>query len=343
MGGEKGRDADDLIRTLDKDNRELYPKTQKYLDNATPQTSRALEGHGTTLHKDLDDVFNSVRPRAVFTKPDFNQPARDVSENEAEHAARAAKEAIGPVGNFAGQNDEANAKGASEASRRMAALAEAVYLKASDKKVPAVSQTKLREVARDLTDKNKALVTATNGYLDSPDDSAKSDKLRSAVRNANNSVDRGLQAFKDANTALKSFEDQIEAASNSIRNAASEWDADDDIVAAALRIAEEMRKLAAAARAMDRKAIILHARNISALVKSEIIQYADKRRAACSDATVRNELSTGEDNLYFDCVKCNFANSFWGRGVAWYGKSVCRAYSMRTDTARLWGSRLGES
>merc|ERR1711916_157363 len=134
-------------------------------------------------------------------------------------------------------------------------------------------------------------------YLDQPDEPARADKLRNAVRKANNCVDRSLAAFKDANNALRSFEDQIEAASNSIRNAANEWDADEEIVAAALRIAEEMRKLAAAARNMDRKAIILHSRNIASLVQSEIINYAEKRRQACKDAGVRNDLSGGTTAL----------------------------------------------
>lgn len=90
-----------------------------------------------------------------------------------------------------------------------------------------------------------------------------------------------MQAVKDASSSLKSFEDQIEHASNAIRAAANEWDADDDIVAAALRIAEEMRRLAQAAREQNRKEIILRARNIAALVKSEIIEYANKRRDGC--------------------------------------------------------------
>jgi len=242
-------------------------------------------------------VFNAVRPRAVFTKADFNQPARDVSENEIEDAGRLTKNAIDPVAGFAGLSDEPNAENTSEASRRMAKFTELVYMKAQDKNMPAVSGTKLREVSRDLVDKNKALVNAMNSYLDDPNDGSKSDKLRNAVRDANNAVDKGVQAVKDASSSQKSFEDQIEAASRSIRSAAGEWDADDDIVAAALRIAEEMRKLAQAAREMNRKEIILRARNIAQLVKAEIIEYANKRRDTCKDAGTRNELSTGTTAL----------------------------------------------
>jgi hypothetical protein len=297
LAGEKGREADDLIRKLDKDNHDLYPTTQKYLDNATPTTSKNLKNHGTLVHGDLDAVFNAVRPRAQFTKADFNQPHRSVSENEVDHAARGTKGAIEPVASFAKMGDEPNAENTTEASRTMAKFTELVYQKATDKDMPAVSGTKLREVSRDLVDKNKALVTAMNAHLDHPDDTARSDKLRNAVRNANNSVDRANQAVKDANASLKSFEDQIENAANSIRSAANEWDADDEIVAAALRIAEEMRKLAQAAREMNRKEIILRARNIAALVKSEIIAYANKRRDTCKDASTRNELSTGTTAL----------------------------------------------
>jgi hypothetical protein len=58
-----------------------------------------------------------------------------------------------------------------------------------------------------------------------------------------------------------------------------------------------MRRLAQAAREQNRKEIILRARNIAALVKSEIIEYANKRRDGCKDASVRNELSTGTTAL----------------------------------------------
>jgi len=242
-------------------------------------------------------VFNAVRPRAQFTKADFNQPERLVSESEVEAAARLTKDAIDPISGFAGQSDEPNADNTTEASRRMAKFTELVYLKATDKNVPAVTGTKLREVSRDLVDKNQALVRAMNGYLDDPANPDTSDKLRNAVRAANNAVDRGVQAVRDASAAQKSFDGLIDDAANSIRSAANEWDADDDIVAAALRIAEEMRRLAQAAREQNRKEIILRARNIAALVKSEIIEYANKRRDGCKDAGVRNELSTGTTAL----------------------------------------------
>ncbi len=281
LAGDKGREADDLIRKLDKDNRDLYPTTQKYFNDPNPNTSKNLKNHGGLLHGDLDAVFNAVRPRAQFTKADFNQPARDVSDNEIEQLAGGAKNAIEPISGFAGKSDEANADETTEASRRMARFTEAVYLKAGDKHMPAVSGTKLREVSRDLVDKNQALVRAQNAYLDQPDNPETNDKLRNAVRAANGAVDKAVQAVKDASSSLKSFEDQIENASNAIRAAANEWDADDDIVAAALRIAEEMRRLAQAAREQNRKEIILRARNIAALVKSEIIEYANKRRDGC--------------------------------------------------------------
>jgi len=298
LGGDKAREAEQLIDKLNKDNRDLVPNTRKYFeDPSNPRNVSGLKNTGATVDSDLDAVFNAVRPRAVFTKADFNQPAREVSEQEIDDAAGLTKRSIEPVAGFAQQNDEPNAENTSEASRRMAKFTELVYLKASDKHMPAVSGTKLREVSRDLVDKNKNLVTAMNSYLDDPADQARSDKLRNAVRDANNAVDKGVAAVKDASSSLKSFEDQIEAASRSIRNAASEWDADDDIVAAALRIAEEMRKLAQAAREMNRKEIILRARNIAQLVKSDIIEYAQKRRDACGDAGTRNELSTGTTAL----------------------------------------------
>jgi len=298
VAGEKGREADQLIDKLGKDNKELFPATRKYFDDpSNPRNVQGLKQQGQAIDSDLDAVFNALRPRAVFTKADFNQPPRAVSESEVEAAGALAKQTIDEVGSFAGKDDEPNAENASEASRRMAKFTELVYLKAGDKDMPAVSGTKLREVSRDLVDKNKNLVNAMNSYLDDPNDQARSDKLRNAVRDANNAVDRGVQAVKDAASSLKSFEDQIEAASRSIRSAAGEWDADDDIVAAALRIAEEMRKLAQAAREMNRKEIILRARNISELVKSDIITYAQKRRDGCTDSSTRNELSTGTTAL----------------------------------------------
>jgi chromosome segregation ATPase len=81
----------------------------------------------------------------------------------------------------------------------------------------------LREVSRDLVDKNQALVRAQNSYLDNPESPEASDKLRNAVRQANGAVDKAVQAVKDASSSLKSFEDQIENASNAIRAAANEW------------------------------------------------------------------------------------------------------------------------
>ncbi len=298
VAGDKGREADQLIDKLGKDNKDLFPATRRYFDDpSNPRNVQALKQQGQAIDGDLDAVFNALRPRAVFTKADFNQPPRAVSEAEVESSAALSKQVIDEVGAFAGKDDEPNAENTTEASRRMAKFTELVYLKASDKDMPAVSGTKLREVSRDLVDKNKNLVNAMNSYLDDPNDPARSDKLRNAVRDANNAVDKGVQAVKDASSSLKSFEDQIEAASRSIRSAAGEWDADDEIVAAALRIAEEMRKLAQAAREMNRKEIILRARNIAALVKSDIIEYAQKRRDGCTDGSVRNELSTGTTAL----------------------------------------------
>ncbi len=297
LAGDKGREADDLIRKLGKDNEDLYPTTQRYFNDPSPTSAKNLKNHGVLLHGDLDAVFNAVRPRAQFTKADFNQPPREVSDREVEESGRVTKDSIEPISGFAGLSDEPNADNTTEASRRMARFTELVYLKAADKNMPAVSGTKLREVSRDLVDKNQALVRAMNGYLDQPDSAEASDKLRNAVRAANGAVDRGVQAVKDASSSLKSFEDQIEHASNAIRAAANEWDADDDIVAAALRIAEEMRRLAQAAREQNRKEIILRARNIAQLVKSEIIEYGNKRRDGCKDSAVRNELSTGTTAL----------------------------------------------
>jgi hypothetical protein len=63
----------------------------------------------------------------------------------------------------------------------MARFTEAVYLKAGDKHMPAVSGTKLRECSRDLVDKNQALVRATNAYLDQPENPETGDKVMKMV------------------------------------------------------------------------------------------------------------------------------------------------------------------
>lgn len=289
--------ANDAINKLDKDNRELYPDTQAYLDESSKKNSNNLKKTGNTIDQDLDEVFNSVKPRAVYTKADFSQKQRDVTNDEISGAAAAAKKAIKPVGEFAHNEDEITAEAATDASRRIARFNELIYLKTGDKKMPAVAGSKLREVSKDVLKKNKNLVDATNNYLDEPEDPDNVSKLRNAVRQANYSIDKGAQAVKDASASLQSFEDKIEAASNAISDAANEWDAGDEIVSAALRIAIEMRKLAQAARDHNRKEIILRARNISALVKSEIVSYANKRRAACNNVTVRKDLSTGTTAL----------------------------------------------
>jgi len=43
LAGDKGREADDLIRKLDKDNRDLFPTTQKYFNDPNPTTSKNLK------------------------------------------------------------------------------------------------------------------------------------------------------------------------------------------------------------------------------------------------------------------------------------------------------------
>lgn len=86
-------------------------------------------------------------------------------------------------------------------------------------------------------------------------------------------------------------------AAGDIERAAKEWDCDDEIVGAALSIAEEMRKLAEAARKMDRKEIILRARNISDLVKTKIIGYAKPIQDNCIDKQLQKDVSTGVQAL----------------------------------------------
>jgi len=98
-------------------------------------------------------------------------------------------------------------------------------------------------------------------------------------------------------TQKKDFRDQVLAAADDIKRAANEWDADSEIVGAALSIAEEMRKLAEAARRMDRKEIILHAKNIADLVKNQIIAYAKPIQENCTDKQLKKDVSTGTQAL----------------------------------------------
>jgi len=297
LDGDKHSAANAAIRDLDRDNRDIVPSTNKYFQDPTGKARNDLKGKGRTVDGELDDVFNKVKPRAVFTKPDLNQPAREVSDAEIDNAAKTSKDKIQDVKGFGHLQDEDNAENASQTSARMAKFTELVYLKATDKNMPAVSGTKLRECTRDLTDKNKNLVNAMNAYLDKPDDPDTQTNLRNAARNAENAIDKSVAAVKEASNNQKNFEDMIDDASRAIRDAASEWDADDDIVASALRIAEEMRRLAQAAREQNRKEIILRARNIAHLVKEEIINYAKPLREQCRDESVRKEISTGTTAL----------------------------------------------
>jgi len=154
----------------------------------------------------------------------------------------------------------------------------------------------LQALPKEMTNRNQAVVDKTNKYIENADDDNTGKLLKAACKNIRITIDTAIDLAKEANPK-KDFRDQVLAAADDIKRAANEWDADSEIVGAALSIAEEMRKLAEAARRMDRKEIILRAKNIAELVKNQIIAYAKPIQENCSDKQLKKDVSVGTQAL----------------------------------------------
>eukprot|EP01091_Cochliopodium_minus_P001266 TRINITY_DN1112_c0_g1_i3.p1 TRINITY_DN1112_c0_g1~~TRINITY_DN1112_c0_g1_i3.p1 ORF type:complete len:2063 (+),score=880.31 TRINITY_DN1112_c0_g1_i3:100-6288(+) len=293
------REIDKLIEQLEKSNLGLHQKTRDYFGKPNDKNTEVnLKKQGEELDGLLRKVFESVKPSAKFTAPNFNKQ-RNVTLEEVEQLAQKIKDKLNNVDSYQSLDEDSLCDTSSGASSELATFAELVFMKANESGNPNITEAIKRNLLilpKEITTRNQNLVEKTNKYIEAPEEENTGKTLKLACKNIKISIDSALDLVREA-TPKKDFRDLVLQAAGDIERAAKEWDCDDEIVGAALSIAEEMKKLAEAARKMDRKEIILRARNISDLVKTQIISYAKPIQDNCNDKQLQKDVSTGVQAL----------------------------------------------
>eukprot|EP01091_Cochliopodium_minus_P001269 TRINITY_DN1112_c0_g2_i4.p1 TRINITY_DN1112_c0_g2~~TRINITY_DN1112_c0_g2_i4.p1 ORF type:complete len:1042 (+),score=410.85 TRINITY_DN1112_c0_g2_i4:150-3275(+) len=291
----------EAIEFMEKANKSYFSSTKDYFGKPNDKkVEETLKKSGNELDNLLDNVLSSIKPTAKFTPPDYNVlKQRNITLEEIENLGNKIKEKLISIDSYHNLDEDSLCDGTSDVSVQLATFAELVYLKGNEIGNPNLTEALKRNLSvlpKEITNRNQSLVDKTNKYVDSPEDENSGKLLKVSCKNIRISIESAIDLSREA-TPKKDFRDQVLQAAGDIERAAKEWDCDDEIVGVALSIAEEMRKLAEAARKMDRKEIILRARNIADLVKNQIISYAKPIQDNCIDKQLQKDVSTGVQAL----------------------------------------------
>jgi ATP-dependent Zn protease len=137
------------------------------------QTAEVLKRNGENVKTLLGKVFDSVKPSAKFTNPNFNSQPRIATLEEMENLSQKIKDKINQIDSYQSLDEDSLCDTTSSASSELATFAELVFHKANETNNPNLIEKIKRNLSilpKELTNRNQSLDEKTNKQVESPED-----------------------------------------------------------------------------------------------------------------------------------------------------------------------------